>query len=344
MGVSFWTYLFDRTASLAVGAVALAFSALVLTVYGVDGAVIGFVCAVLVLAAAVALAIDWLRRRPFYRRLSDALDALDETYLSTELVERPGFYEGELFYDALDRESKAMRDRIAAARRRSREYREYVETWVHEIKTPIAAARLIAKNNPSPIVDSIDAEVDAIEGYVEQALYYSRGTSLDRDFQIREVELGDVVRSALRHKARSLFGARVTPELGELGFTVHADPKWLSFVIGQVLANAAKYRSDKDGRGTVRIWAERRSTGLDAWETQLAIADDGVGIPASDVGRVFDKGFTGENGRRFARSTGIGLYLVRELCKKMGVDAWLESVEGEGTTVYLGFPDMAERA
>lgn len=344
MGVSFWTYLFDRAASLAVGAVALAFSALVLTVYGVDGAVIGFVCAVLVLAAAVALAIDWLRRRPFYRRLSDALDALDETYLSTELVERPGFYEGELFYDALDRESKAMRDRIAAARRRSREYREYVETWVHEIKTPIAAARLIAKNNPSPIVDSIDAEVDAIEGYVEQALYYSRGTSLDRDFQIREVELGDVVRSALRHKARSLIGARVTPELGELGFTVHADPKWLGFVIGQVLANAAKYRSDKDGRGTVRIWAERRSTGLDAWETQLAIADDGVGIPASDVGRIFDKGFTGENGRRFARSTGIGLYLVRELCKKMGVDAWLESVEGEGTTVYLGFPDMAERA
>ena len=125
---------------------------------------------------------------------------------------------------------------------------------------------------------------------------------------------------------------------------VHADPKWLAFVIGQVLVNAAKYQGEKDGGGRVRIWAVREETGLDAWVTRLAIADDGVGIPAADVGRVFDKGFTGENGRRFARSTGMGLYLVRELCAKMGVDAWLESEEGVGTTVCLDFPDMVERA
>ena len=190
----------------------------------------------------------------------------------------------------------------------------------------------------------MDAELDQIEGYVEQALYYSRGTSLDRDFQIRQVVLADVVRDALRHKARTLIGARVAPELGELDLTVRADPKWLSFVIGQVLVNAAKYRGEKDGEGRIRIWAERRETGLDAWETVLAIADDGIGIPASDVGRVFDKGFTGENGRRFARSTGMGLYLVRELCDKMGVRTWLESEEGAGTTVFLAFPDSAERA
>ena len=90
--------------------------------------------------------------------------------------------------------------------------------------------------------------------------------------------------------------------------------------------------------------AERRETGLDAWETVLSIADDGVGIPAADVGRVFDKGFTGENGRRFARSTGMGLYLVRELCAKMGVNVWLESEEGAGTTVFLAFPDSVDRA
>lgn len=337
-------YLADRLVPLAVGAASLAFAALVMVVYGMDAAAAAFVCGVLVLAAAVALVLDWLHRRAFYRRLEDALDALDETYLATELTERPGFPEGQLFFDALDRESRAMRDRIAAARRRSREYREYVETWVHEIKTPIAAARLVARNNPSPATESMDAELDQIEGYVEQALYYSRGTSLDRDFQIRQVALAEVVRDALRHKARTLIGAHVAPELGELDYTVRADPKWLSFVIGQVLVNAAKYQGEKDGGGSVRIWAERRETGLDAWETVLAIADDGVGIPASDVGRVFDKGFTGENGRRFARSTGMGLYLVRELCDKMGVRASLESEEGVGTTVFLAFPDMADRA
>lgn len=342
--MSFGAYIADRLVPLAVGAVALAFAALVMVVYGLDPAAACFVCGVLALSVAVAMLLDWLHRRPFYRSLSELLDSLDEPCLATELVDRPRFAEGELFYDALDRESRDMRDRIAAARRRQREYREYVETWVHEIKTPIAAARLIAKNNPSPVVDSIDAEVDAIEGYVEQALYYSRGTSLERDFQIREVDLGVVVRDALRHKARTLIGARVTPELGELGFVVHADPKWLSFVIGQVLVNAAKYRRPGEGSGSVRIWAVRDETGLDAWATQLAISDDGVGIPEADVGRVFDKGFTGENGRRFARSTGMGLYLVRELCGKMGVETWLESAEGVGTTVYLSFPDMVERA
>ena len=342
--MGFGAYLADRLAPLAVGAAALAFCALVMVVYGLDAAAVGFVCAVLVIAAAVALVLDWLHRHAFYRSLAETLDALDDTYLATELVERPGFAEGALFFDALDRESKAMRDRVAAERRRQREYREYVETWVHEVKTPIAAARLIAKNNPSAAMDAVDAEVDAIEGYVEQALYYSRGTSLDRDFQVREVVLADVVHDALRRKARTLIGARVVPELGGLDFTVRADPKWLSFVIGQVLVNSAKYRRPGEGEGHVRVFAERRETGLDAWETVLSIEDDGVGIPASDVGRVFDKGFTGENGRRFARSTGMGLYLVRELCEKMGVSAWLESEQGVGTTVYLAFPDMVDRA
>ena len=342
--MTFWAYIADRLIPLAVGAVALAFVALVMSVYGLDPAAVAFVCVVLVLAAAVALLLDWLHRRAFYQRLSDMLDSLDEEYLSTELTERPGFLEGELFYDALDRESKAMRDRIAAARRRQREYREYVETWVHEIKTPIAAAHLVARNNPSPEMDAVDAELDAIEGYVEQALYYSRGTSLDRDFQIREVVLADVVRDALRHKARTLIGARVAPVLGELDAVVHADPKWLSFVLGQVLVNAAKYRREDGEQGHVRIWAERRETGLDSWVTLLALADDGIGVPAADVGRVFDKGFTGENGRRFARSTGMGLYLVRELCEKMGVSVWMESEEGAGATVFLSFPDMVERA
>ena len=132
--MTFRAYIADRLVPLVVGVAALAFVALVMGVYGLDPAAVAFVCSVLVLAGAVALLLDWLHRRTFYQRLSDMLDSLDETYLATELVGRPDFLEGELFYDALDRESRAMRDRIAAARRRQREYREYVETWVHEIE------------------------------------------------------------------------------------------------------------------------------------------------------------------------------------------------------------------
>lgn len=338
--MSLWSYLADRLAPVAVCSAALAFVALVMGAYGVEGAVVAFVCAVLALSGAAAILLDYLHRRGFYRQLAETLDAVEEAYLVPELVERPRFLEGELFYDALARESKAMRDQVAEAHERQRAYREYVETWVHEIKTPIAAAHLVARNNPSAVTDTIDTEVDAIEGYVEQALYYSRGTSLERDFQVREVVLADVVREALRHKMRTLIGANVTPVLDGLDVCVRADAKWLSFVVGQVLVNAAKYRRPGEGAGHVRISAARRETGLDAWETVLSIADDGIGIPACDVGRVFDKGFTGENGRAFARSTGIGLYLVRELCEKMGLGVRLESEEGVGTTVFLSFPQM----
>ena len=113
--MGFGAYLADRLAPLAVGAAALAFSALVMVVYGLDSAAVAFVCAVLVLAAAVSLVLDWLHRRAFYQRLEDMLSSLDEAYLATELIERPSFPEGQLFYDALDRESRAMRDRIAAS-------------------------------------------------------------------------------------------------------------------------------------------------------------------------------------------------------------------------------------
>lgn len=339
MRVGFAAYLRDRIVPVAVRALALAFCAVAMRAYGVEQGIVVFVCVILVVAGVVALALDYLHRAPFWWHLAHTLDTLDGSSLVTSLVDRPEHLEGQLLYDVLDRESQDMRNHISAARHRQREYREYVETWVHEIKTPIAAARLIAKNNPSPVVDQIDDELDSIEGYVEQALYYSRGTSLERDFQIRPVRLDEVVREALRHKARTLIGAHVVPELGDLDYEVRADAKWLTFVIGQVLVNSAKYRHPGEGPAHVRARAERRRTGHGAWETVLFLSDDGVGIPASDVGRVFDKGFTGENGRRFARSTGMGLYLTRELCEKMGLAVALTSEEGVGTTVSIAFPD-----
>ena len=334
-------YFADRIVPLAICAMAVMFALLVLKVHGVVQDVIIFVGAILIGAGVAAVLFDWLHRRRFYQLLSDAIDALDgESYLATELLERPSFIEGALFFDAFDHASRAMRKQVAAVRRAQREHREYVEMWVHEIKTPLAAARLIAHNNPSEAMDALDSEIDAVNNYVEQALYYARSTSFDRDFQIRQVRLDDVVRDALRHHARTLIGAHITPELDALDVTVRADAKWLSFVLGQLLVNAAKYRSLEEGPGHVRLYATRHVTGLDTATTVLTIADDGIGIPASDIDRVFDKGFTGENGRRFAPSTGIGLYLVRELCTKMGVKVWLESEPGTGTAVHLAFSDM----
>ena len=344
--MTFLAYLRDRAGSIAVGLAAVAFCAFALTVYGVSEGVAAFVAVVLVASGLAARAVDYTRRRGFYRQLDGLLDNLSEhgaAYLAPELMERPSTLEERLFLDALSRESKSMADAVAAMRSGQRDYRDYVETWVHEVKTPIASARLVAANEPGPATDAMDAELGRIEAYVEQALYYARSTSLDRDYQVRDVLLDEAVRAALKKNARALIGAHVVPELGNLGLTVAADPKWLEFMLGQLLVNAAKYVKPGGAGGHVRIWAERRERGLDAWETVLSIEDDGIGIPASDLARVWDRGFTGENGRRYAKSTGMGLYLVRELCAKMGLAARIESEEGGWTRVSLVFPASVRR-
>lgn len=340
------SYLRDRLPSACVCAASLALVALALAAYGVEVGVVTLVTVVLAAGEAVALLVDFWRRCGFYQRLDRTADGLAEhgvAYLASELTREPATLEEAAFLDALRRASKSMADQVAIMRAEQRDYRDYVETWVHEVKTPIAAGRLVAANNPGPVADAMDAELGRIEGYVEQALYYARSTTLDRDFQVREIVLADVVRAALRRNARTLIDARVTPELGELGLTVSADPKWVEFMLGQLMGNAAKYRREDAEAGRLRVWASRRQTGMDAWETLLFVEDDGVGIPPEDLGRVFDRGFTGANGRRYARSTGMGLYLVRELAGKMGLTVSIDSERGRWTRVTLAFPASARR-
>lgn len=275
------------SARISVRAASLALVALALAAYGVEVGVVTLVTVLLAAGEAVALLVDFWRRWGFYQRLDRTTDGLAKhgvAYLASELTREPATLEEAAFLDALRRASKSMADQVAIMRAEQRDYRDYVETWVHEVKTPIAAGRLVAANNPGPVADAMDAELGRIEGYVEQALYYARSTTLDRDFQVREVVLADVVRAALRRNARTLIDARVTPELGELGLTVSADPKWVEFMLGQLMGNAAKYRREDAEAGRLRVWASCRQTGMDAWETLLFVEDDGVGIPPEDPG------------------------------------------------------------
>lgn len=339
-------YLADNAVALACEASAVVVASLMMLAFGLRGDQVTAVCLVLVAGIAITTTIKFVTKRRFFDRLAqtaDALAAQGRAWLAPELMDAPQGNEERLVLEILRTESKSMADQIAAMRAEQREYRDYVETWVHEVKTPIAAARLVAANAMTPATEAMDVELRRIEAYVDQSLFYARSSSLDRDFMIRSVNLGECVRAALRNTSRTLIDAGVSPRLGDLDVTVRADPKWLEFIIRQVLVNAAKYRrSDATLAGqaaTVSITAEKTQTGLDAWCVTLCVQDNGIGIPAGDLPRVFDRGFTGENGRAYPHSTGIGLYLVRTLCEKMGLCAQAFSAAGEGTCVTIEFPD-----
>lgn len=333
------SYLRDRAVALAVAVLCAICMGSMLAVLGAgaQAAVLG-ACFVAGCAAAV-FACGYVRRRRFYAELSRFVDDLDRTYYAAALLEEPDFLEGRLAFEALEAVGKAAADDVAAHKRQAEAYRDYIELWIHEIKTPIAAAGLMAAGLHGSEASKLKGELDRIEAYVEQALYYARSTSLSRDFSIREIALAGVAREAVRKHARYLIERGIAPvfDVAE-DVRVFADAKWLAFILGQLVTNSAKYGAD-----SVRFSVRTEGEGTPAARTVLEVADDGPGIPAADVPRVFERGFTGCNGRKLGSSTGMGLYLVAELCAKMGLGAAIASEEGRGTRVMLSFPHDRRR-
>lgn len=269
--------------------------------------------------------------RSYYRDLLGTLEGLDQKYLLGSLGHEPALPELVPLWEALTEVSRSVADEVAEVEKEATAHREYVEGWVHEVKAPIAAARLLAEQGGPPGGADLLDELDRVEQLVEQALFYARSSAVEQDYFIRETPLAEPVKAVLRRHARQFVGNRVAVSLEGLDLTVFTDRKWLEFILAQVLTNAVKYR--REGDAAVRIWATVAADGV-----SLAIEDNGIGIPRADLDRVFEKGFTGANGRRYERSTGIGLFLARKLCRALGHGIAVESEEGQYTRVTLFFP------
>lgn len=338
-------FLRDRIPEMVAVAIALCVAALVLRAAGVERDVVVLACGVVLLGGVVALVADYLRDRDFWRALDHLAcgdDSLGDPVAEQSLLPEPSGLRALLVSSALDRVTRAAAVRAEAARTDAEEHREYVETWVHEVKTPIAAARLVTENNPGPETPALTAELDRIDAYVDQALYFARSSSVDRDYVIREVDLRSLVNEVLRSQARILIERGVRIREDDLDEQVLCDAKWMRFCLVQVVGNAAKYPAPAEVNRTPELAfsARRELVGTADERVVLTVRDNGRGIPAADVPRVFDKGFVGENGRGpdATRSTGIGLYLVRRLCEKMGLGVRLASAAGEWTEVEFTFP------
>lgn len=191
---------------------------------------------------------------------------------------------------------------------------------------------MIVENNKSEITESINEEIDKIDNYTEQALFYARSNTVEKDYYIKKINLKELVNSVVIRNKKSLIQSNIGVELNGLEINVYSDVKWCAFILNQLIQNAIKY--SKDDNRKIEIYAKENKDNV-----ILYIKDNGIGIKASEVSRVFEKGFTGENGRRKGqKATGIGLYLCKKLCDKLSLGLELKSEENVSTEVSLTFP------
>lgn len=283
------------------------------------------------LGAFIPLASEFIKKRSFYDNLLRIFDSLDKKNLIAEVVLPPDFKEGMILYEIIRGSNKAMLDEIGRFRRMQEEYREYIELWIHEVKTPISSSRLIAQNNKCEAMDSLFEELRKIEAYVEQVLFYSRSSTVEKDYIIKEINLQKLCFDSLKRNAGLFIQNGISVMTEDLDVTVFSDEKWLQFILNQLLTNSVKYSDKPDA--FVRIAAQEQENSV-----LLTVRDNGVGIDKSELPRIFDKGFTGSNGRKNERSTGIGLYICKKLCDKLGLDIKASSEIGEGTLIVITFP------
>ena len=225
-----------------------------------------------------------------------------------------------------------MLENVNSYKQLQEDYKEYIELWIHEIKIPIATSKLIIENNKNEITKSIDEELDEIENYTEQALFYARSNTVNKDYVVTKSNLKEIVNGAILKSKRVLLSNKISIELNDLEKEVFTDSKWATFIINQIIQNSIKYSKKEDKK--IQLYAKSNNENI-----ILYIKDNGIGIKKGEITRVFEKGFTGENGRIInKKSTGIGLYLCKKLCDKLGLGIELNSEKDIGTEVRIIFP------
>ncbi len=279
---------------------------------------------------------EYVQRKRYFEEAERILEKADQKYLLGELLPDSFRLEDRLYRNMVRRLSKSAIEQLRRMEDMKRDYREYVESWVHETKGPLTGIALLCENgreaDPVSLKDTLRAihmENQRLENQVDMVLYYARSEQVRKDFLIRKTDLSAVAREVLQKNRLLLVQHQVRAEV-ECTDSVYTDEKWISFILNQMILNSDRYRCVSP---VFRIWTERRKDGV-----LLILEDNGKGIPGEDLSRIFDKGFTGSNGRSRRGATGMGLYLCRKLCDQLGIRLLAQSVQGEGTRMLLYFP------
>lgn len=321
-------YLKNQLPVLLINLLGMLALALFLIASGNNIQTVLFILVVWLIVLASCLLFFYFSRKKYLNKLLDMTEELEERYLLPEIMQEPEKADEQVFYQIMKMAEKSMLERIGEVQRERKEYKEYIEQWIHEVKTPITAIKLICENNRCSFTRDLMAELENINRFTEQALYYARSEHTENDYSVREIRLSNVVHGAIADNKYLLRQNNVTVTVDNVEYSIYSDDKWLRFILDQLISNAVKYRIDQP---VLHFSAVKEND-----RVILSVGDNGIGIPQSDLPRIFEKGFTGQNGRIIHSSTGIGLYLCKRLCDKLGIGISASS-EGKGTTISLSF-------
>ncbi|EUJ29173.1 sensor histidine kinase [Listeria floridensis FSL S10-1187] len=250
-----------------------------------------------------------------------------------ELLPKPRTSEQAFFNELMRKKHREEQKKIRALEEKQEEYHDFILYWVHEVKTPLVASKMLIKNpdlnETTTIFEKVDEELDRVDQLVMQALYFSRLDTFAKDYFIQEHNLGSVVREAIKRHSKLFISGRKKLTLSGSDVEVRTDSKWLGFILDQILSNALKYT---ESGGEIKIWCDTKAN-----TTRLHIRDNGRGISPEDLPRVFEQGFTGVTGRQEKKATGMGLYLAKQMSRKLGHALEIRSEEGVYTDVILSF-------
>ncbi|WP_028778154.1 sensor histidine kinase [Shimazuella kribbensis] len=276
----------------------------------------------------VYLGFRYFSLSSFFERLSEPAreDQLDESF---SLDSKTSL--GKALQERLYGQYTLYQQDILQYKQKLDRHTVFINQWIHQMKTPLSVIDLTIQAEDEPIFDSIRDEVDRLKRGLETVLYTSRLELFERDFHAEPVGLHQVVKQVVTDYRRFFIRNRVYPEIQiDESIFIQSDHKWLCFVLGQLITNSVRYSAGVSDKVIFSSFQRGKKVGLE-------IIDFGVGIPKQDKKKVFQPYFTGENGRLYSESTGMGLYLLDEVCKFLDHEVELESEQGKGTTIRLLF-------
>lgn len=283
----------------------------------------------------IFLAIGYGKRRDTYKDLIDALGKEDNL---DSYIPKGDSLEEKLIGDIIEFKNKEKLVEIEKLKENLEEINDYIIKWIHEIKIPISICELIADKiedeGQYDLSKQLREETERINFLVNQVLYISRASGYFEDFIVEEVNLGDPVKSVIKNNMNSFLAKKIEVEITGVDYNIFTDSKWSYYIIEQIISNACKY---VDIHGRILIRGKETDESI-----VLTIKDNGIGIPPKDLGRIFNRGFTGDNGRKTKKSTGMGLYVSKKVAAKLNLDIDVSSKISSYTEFRLTFYKISD--